>query len=105
MRRLSKAVWLSVAIVAVMVFTDITSRLFLGLAFLMFLRCCMKKEQVRLCNTSAAVHATGVRTTSSRGARCAGDCLAEKPIDADSDQQSASEERIQSRRDSGRIDG
>eukprot|EP00892_Ulva_mutabilis_P004813 jgi/Ulvmu1/2703/UM014_0159.1 len=46
MRRISKAVWLSVAIVAVMIFTDLTSRLFLGLAFLMFLRCCMRKEQV-----------------------------------------------------------
>lgn len=45
---MSKAVWLSVAIVAVMIFTDVTSRLFLGLAFLMFLRCCMKKEQVRM---------------------------------------------------------
>lgn len=54
---------------------------------------------------SAEVHATGVRITTNGGACCAGDCLAEKPIDADGDKQPAAEERFSSRRDSGLIDG
>jgi hypothetical protein len=56
MSRLSKIAWLSFALAAVMILTDITSRTFLGLAFLMFVRCNMRKEEVRTWNFSARSH-------------------------------------------------